>query len=246
MWGERVLRRLYLDGFARGLVDNYHATRWAIGWRRGRDHGKVDRALIERYLREAGTRKLQIGCGRNPLPGWLNCDLYPDSHDVLHMDARGRFPLPDGAFDYVFSEHMIEHVSYAEGASMLAECHRVMKPGGRIRVSTPDLRFLIDLYGEQKSPLQQAYIRWATQTFTPGAPAADETFVINNYVRDWGHLFIYDERTLRASLERAGFGAVLRQDLNESASEALRNLENEERMPPGFLKLETLTLEATR
>lgn len=105
---------------------------------------------------------------------------------------------------------------------------------------------MIDLYGEPKSQLQMDYIKWATDAFVHAAPCYDATFVINNFVRDWGHLFIYDEKTLCLSLENAGFSNITKCDLNESADESLRNLENEQRMPKGFLKLESITLEATK
>jgi hypothetical protein len=65
-------------------------------------------------------------------------------------------------------------------------------------------------------------------------------------VRDWGHQFIYDEKTLRLSLERAGFTNIVRCDLNHSEIDSFKNLENESRLPAGFLKLETLTLEGTK
>ena len=90
------------------------------------------------------------------------------------------------------------------------------------------------------------YIKWATDSCIKSAPYYDDTFAINNFVRDWGHLFIYDEKTLRSSLEKAGFTKIFRCDLNESKDETLRNLEHEERMPKGFLKLESVTLEGTK
>lgn len=206
----------------------------------------VDRAIVDRYLATHAVRKLHIGCGGNTLDGWLNSDYEPALSDVVHLDATGTFPFGDGVFDFVFSEHMIEHVSYGGGLAMLRECHRVMKPGGRIRISTPDLAFLVDLYRTDKSPLQEAYIRWASAEFIRGIPGPDDAFVINNFVRDWGHLFIYDEKTLRASLVAAGFTDVVRCALNESPDAVLRGLENEARMPPGFLALESFTLEATK
>jgi len=70
--------------------------------------------------------------------------------------------------------------------------------------------------------------------------------VINNYVRDWGHQFIYDDRTLRFALEGAGFAQLERRLLNDSSDPTLRGLENTERMPEGFLQLESLTLEAVK
>ena len=78
------------------------------------------------------------------------------------------------------------------------------------------------------------------------APFCDSTFVINNFMRDWGHLFIYDEKILRYSLEIAGFENITKCDLNNSEVDALRNLENEKRVPEGFLQLESLTLEGTK
>jgi hypothetical protein len=104
------------------------------------------------------------------------------------------------------------------------------------------LRFLIDLYNQPRSD----YIRWATDQFIPWAPIADRAFVVNNFVRDWGHQFIYDDATLSVTLRGIGFVDVVRQKLLESNVEALRGLENETRMPRGFLSLETLTLEASK
>jgi len=237
-----VFRRLHLEG---AWGDLSH-LRWRIPWEVRRRFGRVDRELVARYLGGAGPRKLHIGCGENLLDGWLNADLFPRSPEVLHLDASRPFPFEDGQFDYVFSEHMIEHVSHAEGALMLAECHRVLKNNGTIRISTPDLAFLIELYRENRSELERRYIAWSTETFVPDAPCASATIVINNFVRDWGHLFIYDEASLRQSMARAGFERIRRCRLGESDYEALRNLENVTRMPDGFLALETLTLEGSK
>ena len=46
--------------------------------------------------------------------------------------------------------------------------------------------FLIDLYRNDKSDLQNQYIEWSSRTFIADAPYADDTFVINNFFRDWG------------------------------------------------------------
>lgn len=207
---------------------------------------RIDRSVIENYFSTHEVKKLHIGCGGNIIDGWLNSDFFPTSDDVLYLDATERFPFENDVFDYIFSEHMIEHVSYSNGFAMLIDCQRVLKNNGKIRISTPDLQFLINLYRSDKSELQIEYIKWATDQFIKNSPYLDDTFVINNFVRDWGHLFIYDEKTLRSSLERAGFTNIVRCELNESENEALRNLENEKRMPEGFLKLESFTLEGTK
>jgi predicted SAM-dependent methyltransferase len=205
----------------------------------------LDKKLVASYLMKQGSRKLHIGCGLNALPGWLNSDYYPASTEVAHLDATRPFQFKDETFDFIFSEHMIEHIPYPAGCNMLRECFRVLKPGGVARISTPDLNFLIELYGSN-TELQREYIKWSKQSFIPWAAQANDTFVINNFVRDWGHCFIYDEKTLRQAMEEAGFSDIERCKIQLSRNTELQDLENERRMPLGFLKLETLTIEGTR
>jgi predicted SAM-dependent methyltransferase len=176
-----------------------------LPYRLRRKLGLVDRQILRSYLSQYAIRKLHIGCGYNMLGGWLNSDYCPRSAMVMRLDATRRFPFDNDQFQYVFSEHMIEHVSYTRGLLMLAECFRIMTKDGKIRISTPNLSFLMDLYKDEKTDLQERYIKWATDSFIKEAPAYDDTFVINNFVRDWGHLFIYDEKILRLSLEKVGF-----------------------------------------
>jgi hypothetical protein len=104
----------------------------------------------------------------------------------------------------------------------------------------------MDLYKDNISELQKRYIKWATDTFIGNVPYQHATFVINNFMRDWEHIFIYDEKLLCTSLKQAGFSMIVKCELKDSKDEILRNLENEIRMPTGFLKLETMTLEGTK
>lgn len=207
---------------------------------------KSDRQRIDVYLRSHRVKKLHVGCGKNILGGWLNSDLEPFSARVVALDATATLPFGDGTFDFIFSEHMIEHVSYADARKMLSEFQRVLRPGGKIRISTPDLLFLIDLFRAEKSDRQERYIQWSADTFVPDAPCYRETFVLNNFMRNWEHKFIYDERVLRDALERAGFVEITRYGLNASGDEELRDLEIERRLPPGLLALETMVFEATK
>lgn len=200
---------------------------------------------IADYLAGDGAKKLHIGCGHNRLAGWLNSDIRPKHANVIHIDLFKPLPFPDASLDYIFSEHVIEHFTWEDGQTILGECHRVLKPGGRLRISTPDMAFVVGLYGEGKSQLQQDYIRWSSETFIRQGEKTD-TFVINNFVRKWGHLFIYDPKTLSRCLQDRGFSAIEGFAMNESHDPELTGLENEGRLPPGFLVLETFTLEGVK
>lgn len=208
---------------------------------------RADARAIAKYLRDHSVHKLHLGCGFNILPTWLNTDRRPGSKRLgtVRLDATKRLPFDDGQFHYIFSEHMIEHLSFEDGGKMLRECRRVLQPGpdgGKIRITTPDLAFLVALHAEPKSDLQERYVAWAARHSS--LSGTHDCFVINNFVRAWGHQFIYDERTLRASLDEAGFTKIVRRKLNESEDSALSGLEHDSRMPTGFLALESMTLEA--
>ena len=163
------------------------------------------------------------------------------------VDASGPLPFTSDSFRYVFSEHFIEHLDYAQAARFIAECFRVLVPGGKIRIATPDLSFLIQLYGPEKTELQQRYIRWASETFLPDAPLVQDTFVINNFFYAWGHKFIHDEESLTLLLKTEGFVEACRVNPWESEEAALRHLESHGRLiSDEFNKLETFVMEAIK
>jgi predicted SAM-dependent methyltransferase len=195
------------------------------------------RKQIRRYLEAHDVRKLQLGAGEHPRDGWLNTDLHGYGRsDLVYLDVRKPFPLPDASFDFVYCEHMLEHLTYGEGQRCLRECLRVLKPGGRIRIATPSLEQLAKLY--DGSDLAKRYLRWAIGTLEPEADVPLPGVVINNFFRSWGHRFIYDRQTLRHALGEAGFV-----DIEEHAVGELEQHLPEE---PELNAYETFVLEARR
>jgi predicted SAM-dependent methyltransferase len=202
---------------------------------------------IHAYIDSEPVRKLQIGAGPNLLDGWLNTDRDRPTGGA-YLDATRRFPIPDVSFDRVFCEHTIEHLSYEAGKHMLRECFRVLKPGGKVRIATPDLETVLSLYRGRDEELPARYIEWATNTFISDADGYRPSLVINNMFRNWGHKFIYDEETLGHVLSDAGFVDVRRFGCGQSDDPHLRGIEShgataEDRE---LIRFETLVLQATR
>ncbi len=224
-----------------GVVRDLRKTRM-IARRRGGSR------RIRAYLRSSRVGKLQLGAGPTSLPGWLCTDLTPSSDDVVYLDVRKPFPFDDALFDYVFSEHLIEHLSWSDGGRMLLECRRVLKPGGIIRTATPDLAVLLSLGEPAGAPLSRKYVRWITDTFMAGVDVYKPQFVINNAFRDWGHQFLYDGDILELALRRAGFENVTRCRYGESTHEHLRGIESHgvNAGSEEMAVFETLVYEATR
>jgi predicted SAM-dependent methyltransferase len=192
---------------------------------------------IDEYLATHDKRKLQLGAGEHPHEGWLNTDLHGYGRDeVVLLDVRKPFPLPDMSFDLVYSEHMLEHLTYAEGQRCLRECLRVLSPGGVIRIATPSLERLARLYDD--GDVAERYVGWAAEALEPETDAALPGVVINNFFRSWGHRFIYDPQTLRHALTQAGFVGVEERPVGE--------LEQHLAEQPEFNEYETFVLEARR
>ena len=180
---------------------------------------------IRRYLNASQIRRLQVGSGSNLLTGWLNTTLYPFAKGSVFMDAARPFPIPDSSFNYVFSEHMIEHLEFEQAAQMLDESFRVLKSGGRIRIATPDLAQIIALYTHPNGAAQQPYIQWIMDAFRPQIGEYNPAHVINQSFHGWRHVFIYDQATLKQAIERAGFTQAARLRPGQSGDERLRGIE---------------------
>jgi SAM-dependent methyltransferase len=58
---------------------------------------------------------------------------------VIRHDLRKRLPFPDAGFDAVYSSHVLEHLAPEHGEALIGEMHRVLAPGGVVRVVVPDL-----------------------------------------------------------------------------------------------------------
>jgi len=92
---------------------------------------------------------LNLGCGRRYRAGWVNVDFTADGPGVIAANLLQGVPFEDNTFDCVYHSHVLEHFTEEDGAKLIAECWRVLKPGGVIRVVVPDLEKLARWYLQQ-------------------------------------------------------------------------------------------------
>lgn len=76
-------------------------------------------------------KNINLGCGENRLDGWEN-------HDS-DVDITKPLPWPENSVDFILAEHVFEHVSGPDALRFLYECHRILKPGGVLRLCVPVL-----------------------------------------------------------------------------------------------------------
>lgn len=81
--------------------------------------------------------KLDLGCGKNKVPGFHGVDsLAMEGVDQI-LDLRKPWPWENDSVDEVHSSHFVEHLTGPERVHFWNELHRVMKVGAQARVITP-------------------------------------------------------------------------------------------------------------
>jgi predicted SAM-dependent methyltransferase len=204
-------------------------------------------AAIKDYLQHHSVRKLQLSGGSRTLDGWFTTDLTP-IHGQAYLNVLKPFPIPTASFNYIGSEHGFEHISYDEGQAMLKECYRILMPGGTLRIATPNLLRLVDLFKKDKTDEELRFIqnklkwhKWKTVT---------ECSILNYELGSWGHKFVYDPDTLRLALENAGFRDVREFPVGESDIPELRGIEARDLGDIQYIReansYETMVMQAVR
>ena len=87
---------------------------------------------------------VNFGSGPYPLDGWINVDLDPAGRPEVLADLGRPLPFADACADAIFSEDFVAQLEPDALRRFLAECRRMLKPAGTLRVLTPDLaRFIL-------------------------------------------------------------------------------------------------------
>ncbi len=139
---------------------------------------------------------------------------------LRYLNVASKFPFADGTFACVYSSHMLEHLRPGHAKRCLSEIHRVLKPGGVLRIAVPDLDQVLKKY-------------------VPEAPEAflEELFESNQRSAKNMHHWHYNEFSLRRSLEAAGFRNISKETFRQGRCPDLDRIECRE---------ESLFMEAVR
>jgi SAM-dependent methyltransferase len=190
---------------------------------------------IQRYLDSTHNTCLHIGCGSRNFPGWLNTDFFQSARTyiksdpkILPLDIRDKLPFDDESFNFVYSEHVHEHISYREGFELCKEIKRILKPNGVFRVSTPNVDLLFQLLHR---PLSQEEVPVFERgcdllAVVNGEEPKSPISLLNRIIGEPLHKYCYNAETLIEQLNAAGFSSISEVCPGESTYEALRNLEN--------------------
>jgi len=156
------------------------------------------------------------------------------SHRIRHADAARRIPHAGGSVDAIYSSHMLEHLDRAEAQAFLAECRRVLKPGGILRLAVPDLRNAAYQYLRLSDA--DGFLRHLQFDLDkPRGPVARLRQMLSG---GRGHHWMYDRDSLLALVKAAGFAEV------ELAEEGRTRIADPGRLDLNEREADSLCLEA--
>lgn len=126
-------------------------------------------------------RILNLGGGGNCLAGCLTVDIDPRAD--AYVDITKKLPFPDCSINAIFCEEAIEHIDLKLGLQLLRECFRILKPGGIIRLTTPDLTYFANRVTQSLNCCDQ----------------------INEVFYGHGHCYLYTQEALQFYCQEIGF-----------------------------------------
>ena len=139
---------------------------------------------------------LHLGSGCKRIPGYLNVDANEEWGPDIVATMDDLASLEDNAVDGIYACHVLEHTHRESIGAVLEEWHRVLEPGGELRVAVPDFEAMVLLYVDQGVHLERL---WGL--FYGGGRT------------EWDyHQAIFDYETLCTYLQRAGFHSMCKYD----------------------------------
>lgn len=101
--------------------------------------------------------RLHIG-GEEPKDGWTILNVQEGPHVDALGDCRDLSSYGDGSVAEIYASHVFEHLGYLDDLpKALAECHRVLSSGGKLRISVPDFETLCRLFLHPKMDMEQRF-----------------------------------------------------------------------------------------
>lgn len=165
--------------------------------------------------------KVNVGAGTVLIPGWINTDVLWRSE--MYLDLTKPWPVPPESVDRIYGDNVIEHFPLDVARDVLRYCYRALRPGGAIRLATPDLERTARAY-LQDLDLTSAHLDRHRRHGYPAEHPADILRVTYAY---HGHHqgYIFDWAALSAELAGAGFSDIRRYEVGQSDDPEFKGLE---------------------
>ena len=191
---------------------------------------------------DARNRFIQFGCGEHALPSpWENYDR--------EVDIRKSLPFADNSARFLFAEHVIDYVLFAECLYFLRECYRVLQPGGVLRVCFPDVaRFTGHEFDDfEDEELRTQRVADYRMFLEAKGHRADLDGVFRYLLAGDGRRSSWTRELVEAALWACHFESMTAPDYGDSSLHELRGIDRRHfTVPESIAIAETTIIEATK
>jgi predicted SAM-dependent methyltransferase len=118
---------------------------------------KTTRSPSVALVSDTEPLRLHIG-GTEARAGWKILNIQPGPHVDYVGTAVSLAPFADASVAEVYASHVLEHLGFRDELPLaLGEIHRVLVPGGVVRISVPDFETLCRLFVHPEVPAEQKF-----------------------------------------------------------------------------------------
>jgi ubiquinone/menaquinone biosynthesis C-methylase UbiE len=178
-------------------------------------------------------KKVQFGCGQNKLKGWENYDM--------DVDIREPLPFEDNSIDFIYAEHVIEHVEIEHAVNFFIECKRVLKDGGVARYIVPSI---VEQFKHRDEKRFNKYTKYfAKKKWSNNTPLG----VMKSILYGHGHKTAWTRELMEVVLTTVGFNDIKHADIYTSEMEELSNIAGHwKKVGRDFFEIDSICLEVTK
>ena len=185
-------------------------------------HKPVGKWNLQRELARAESPlRIELGAWTTTRLGWISTDVHWRGR--CYLDGTRTWPVPSNSASCIFADNVIEHVDLQANRTLFREALRVLQPGGVLRLVTPDIAALVNLYEagpDTAGPLRDELV-------DEGYLIAHQVDVLRFAFQDDGHHvgYLWDQASLTSELADAGFINIHPCRPGESSTQHLTGLE---------------------
>lgn len=188
---------------------------------------------------------INYGCGFQAPETWLNYDASPTlifekipflgniyvkntqrfPRNIRRGDIVKGLPVAENSAAAIYCSHVLEHLALSDFHLAIKNTYKYLMKGGVFRLVVPDLEYAINEYC--KSTDNYAAHRFLDETIL-GYRNRTKGFygLLKYFFGNSNHLWMWDEKSLRAELTAAGFAYIRRAEFGDSKEKKFKEVEN--------------------